>query len=70
MYFALVQLAGVLGGNNAIQREDQQRNINLRLGIILEVFKGGRQMYIQVKAYVIPFQNNISILNLANFFIP
>ena len=50
MYFALVQLAGVLGGNNAIQREDQQRNINLRLGIILEVFKGGRQMYIQMKA--------------------
>ena len=42
MYFALVQLAGVLGGNNAIQREDQQRNT--RLGIILEVFKGGRQM--------------------------
>ena len=29
------------------------------LGIILEVFKGDRQIYIQMKAYVLPFQNNI-----------
>ena len=44
--------------------------MNLRLGIILEVFKGGRQIYIQMKAYVLSFQNSISILNLANSFIP
>ena len=28
----------------------KNRNMNLRLGIILEVFKGGRQIYIQMKA--------------------
>ena len=28
----------------------KKRNMTLRLGIILEVFKGGRQIYIQVKA--------------------
>ena len=39
--------------------------MNLRLGIILEVFKGGLQIYIQMK-----YQKNISILNLANSFIP
>ena len=50
MHFALLQLARGLSVNNTIQREDQQRNINLRLGIILEVFKGGRQIYIQMKA--------------------
>ena len=44
--------------------------MNLRLGIIVEVFKGGRQIYIQMKAQVLPFQNNISILNSANSFIP
>ena len=44
--------------------------MNLRLGIILEVFKGGRQIYIQMKAQVLPFHNNISILNSANSFIP
>ena len=44
--------------------------MTLRLGIILEVFKSGQQIYIQMKAYVLPFQKNISILNLANFFIP
>ena len=45
--------------------------MNLRFGIIfLEVFKGGRQIYIQMKAYVLPFQNNIPVLNLANSFIP
>ena len=26
--------------------------MNLPLGIILEVFKGGRQVYIQMKAYI------------------
>ena len=30
--------------------------MNLRLGIILEVFKGGRQIYIQMKAQVLPFE--------------
>ena len=50
VHLALIQLAGVLSGNNTIQREDQKRNMNLRLGIILEVFKGGRQIYIQMKA--------------------
>ena len=44
--------------------------MNVHLGIICEVFKNGRHIYIQMKAYVLPFQNNISILNLANSFIP
>ena len=44
--------------------------MHVRLGIILEVFKCVRQIYIQMKAEVLPFQNNISILNLANSFIP
>ena len=33
--------------------------MHVRLGIIFEVFKGGRQIYIQMKAQVLPFQNNI-----------
>ena len=45
-------------------------NMNVRLSISLKVFKGGRQIYMQMKAYVFPFQDNISILNLANGFIP
>ena len=40
------------------------------LGIILGLFKGGRHIYIQMKAYDLPFQNNIPILNLENLFIP
>ena len=44
--------------------------MHVRLGIILEVFKGGRQIYIQMKAQVLPLHNNISILNSANSFIP
>ena len=44
--------------------------MHVRLGIILEVFKGGRQIYIQMKAQVLHFHNNISILNSANSFIP
>ena len=40
--------------------------MNVRLGISLKVFKGARQIYIQMKAYVLPFKNNITILNLAN----
>ena len=44
--------------------------MHVRLGIIFEVFKGGRQIYIQMKAQVLPFHNNISILNSANSFIP
>ena len=70
VHLALIQLAGVLSVNNTIQLEDQKRNMNLRLGIILEVFKGGRQIYVQMKAQVLPFHNNISILNSANSFIP
>ena len=34
--------------------------MNVQLGIICEVFKKGRQMYTQMKAYVLPFQNNIN----------
>ena len=41
--------------------------MHVRLGIIFEVFKGGRQIYIQMKAQVLPFQNNISILNFGQF---
>ena len=44
-------------------------NMNVRSGIALKVFKAGRQIYIQMKAYLLPFQNNISILYLANSFI-
>ena len=44
--------------------------MHVRLGILLEIVKGVQQIYIQMKAYVLPFHNNISILNLANFFIP
>ena len=44
--------------------------MNVQLGIICEVLKNDRRIYMQMKAYVLPFQNNISILNLANSFIP
>ena len=44
--------------------------MNVWLGITLEVLKGGLQIYIQMKAYVLPFSNIISFLNLPNFFIP
>ena len=40
--------------------------MNVRSGIALKVFKAGREIYIQMKAEHLPFQNNISILNLAN----
>ena len=33
--------------------------MHVRLGIILEIFKGGRQIYIEMIALVLPFQNNI-----------
>ena len=42
-------------------------NMNVWLDITSEVFKGGRQIYIQMKAYVLPFENIISFLNLPNF---
>ena len=48
----------------------RKTDMHVRLGIILEIFKGGRQIYIQMKAYVLHFQNSILILNLANSFIP
>ena len=70
VHFALLQLAGALSGNNTIQCEEKRRKINVQLGIICEVFMNGRQIYMQLKAYVLPFENNISILNLANSFIP
>ena len=41
--------------------------MNVWLDITSEVFKGGRQIYIQMKAYVLPFKNIISFLNLAKF---
>ena len=41
--------------------------MNVWLDITSEVFKGGRQIYIQMKAYVLPFKNIISFLNLPNF---
>ena len=44
--------------------------MNVWLDITSEVFKGGQQIYIQMKAYVLPFKNIISFLNLANSFIP
>ena len=37
----------------------RKTDMHVWLGIILEVFKGGRQIYIQMKAYDLPFQNNI-----------
>ena len=40
--------------------------MNVWLDITSEVFKEGRQIYIQMKAYVLPFKNIISFLNLAN----
>ena len=43
--------------------------MNVWLGITSDVFKGGRQIYIQMKACVLPLKNVISFLNLANFFI-
>ena len=44
--------------------------MNVWLDITSEVFKGGQQMYIQMKAYVLPFKNITSYLNLANSFMP
>ena len=43
--------------------------MNVWLNITSEVFKGDRQIYIQMKAFVLPFKNIISFLNLANSFI-
>ena len=60
-------------GNNGIQHYTLWRNkinMNVWLDITSEVFKGGRQIYIQMKAYVLPFKNIISFLNLAYPFIP
>ena len=46
MHVALLQLAGVLSGNNAILYEEK----NKYESITLEAFKRGRQTYIQMKA--------------------
>ena len=55
---------------NTIHCEEIKINMNVWLDITSEVFKEGRQIYIQMKAYVLPFKNIISFLNLANSFIP
>ena len=55
---------------NTIHCEEIKINMNVWLDITSEVFKGGQQIYIQVKAYVLPFKNIISFFNLANSFIP
>ena len=68
---ALLQVAGVLSGNKStLPCEEIKINMNVWFDITSEVFKGGRQIYIQMKAYVLPFKNIISFLNLANSFIP
>ena len=41
--------------------------MNVWLGITLEVLKGGLQIYIQMKAYVLPFSNIISSFEFAQF---
>ena len=58
------------GNKSTLPCEEIKINMNVWLGITLEVFKGGLQIYIQMKAYVLPFKNIISFLNLANSFIP
>ena len=55
---------------NTIHCEEIKINMNVWLGITLEVRKGGLQIYIQIKAYVLPFSNIIPFFNLPNFFIP
>ena len=68
---ALLQVAGVLSGNKStLPCEQIQIDMNVWFDITSEVFKGGQQMYIQMKAYVLPFKNIISFFNLANSFIP
>ena len=39
---------------------EKKINMNVRLGINLKLFKGDRQIYIQMKAYVFPCQDNIN----------
>ena len=41
--------------------------MNVWLDITSEVFKGGRQIYIQMKAYVLPFKNIISFFLFGQF---
>ena len=68
---AFLQVAGVLSGNKStLPCEEIKIDMNVWFEITSEVFKGGRQIYIQMKAYVLPFKNVISFLNLANSFIP
>ena len=67
----LLQVAGVLSGNKStLPCEEIKIDMNVWFDITSEVFKGGQQMYIQVKAYVLPFKNIISFFNLGNSFIP
>ena len=41
--------------------------MNVWLDITSEVFKGGRQIYIQMKAYVLPLKNYYIIFEFAQF---
>ena len=64
MHLALLQLAGVLSGNNTILYEEKNKyecTFGYKYNTV-KLFKGDRQIYIQMKAYVFPFQDNISIL--------
>ena len=68
---ALLQVAGVLSGNKStLPCEQIKIDMNVWFDITSDIFKGGQQMYIQMKAYVLPFKNIISFFNLANSFIP
>ena len=57
---ALLQVGGVLSGNKStLPCEQIKIDMNVWFDITSEVFKGGQQMYIQMKAYVLPFKNII-----------
>ena len=54
---ALLQVAGVLSGNKStLPCEEIQIDMNVWFEITSEVFKGGRQIYIQMKAYNFIFE--------------
>ena len=47
------------GNKSTLHCKEIKINMNVWLDITSEVFKGGRQIYIQMKAYVLPFKNII-----------
>ena len=54
---ALLQVAGVLSGNKStLHCKEIKIDMNVWLDITSEVFKGGRQSYIQMKAYILPLK--------------